>query len=166
VITYYQDRTVQVTSTGVRMDGQAYRLGEFVRVWHSRGRRSFSSVAGRGALGLAMIVPVLAGALGILIAMSIDASVSVTIALVGGGILLGLGALPLADVLLEKMDQSYARGSRNLEIWADVRSTDPRGADPLGARVLLLRTDDALRFGKIYRALQRALEHGEPAPRR
>jgi hypothetical protein len=154
MITYYRDPTVEVTSAGVRMDGRAYRLGEFARVWHSRSRRSWSSVAGRGALGLAMIVPVLAGGLGILIALTVDASVATTIALVGGGILLGLAALPLADVLLERMDRSYARGSRNLEIWADVR----------GARVLLLRTDDALRFGKIYRALQRALERGERAP--
>ncbi len=156
MITYYRDKTVTVTSAGVRMDGRAYRLGEFVRVWHRRGRRSWSSVAGRGALGIAMIIPVLAGVLGILVALTINASTSVTIALFGGGILLGLAALPLADVLLERMDRSYARGSRNLEIWADVR----------GARVLLLRTDDALRFGQIYRALQRALEGGEPPPRR
>jgi hypothetical protein len=156
VITYYRDKTVTVTSTGVQMDGRAYSLGEFVRVWHQRGRRSWSSVAGRGAIGIAMTVPVLAGTLGILVALSIDASTATTIALVGGGILLGMAALPLADVLLERMDRSYARGSRNLQIWADVR----------GARVLLLQTDDALRFGQIYRALQRALERGERAPSR
>ena len=96
------------------------------------------------------------GLLGIAIALSLHASAATTIALVGGGILIGLAALPLADVLLERMDRSYARGSRNLEIWADVR----------GARVLLLQTNDALRFGQIYRALQRALEHGERAPSR
>jgi hypothetical protein len=156
VITYYRDKTVSVTSAGVQVGGRAYRLGEFVRVWHRRGRRSWSSVAGRGALGLAMIIPVLAGALGILVALSIDASAATTIALLGGGILVGLAALPLADVLLEVMDRSYARGSRSLEIWADVR----------GAPVLLVQTDDALRFGQIYRALQRALERGERAPSR
>jgi hypothetical protein len=32
--------------------------------------------------------------------------------------------------------------------------------------VLLLQTDDALRFGQIYRALQRALERGERASSR
>jgi hypothetical protein len=161
VITYYRDKTVTVTSAGVQMGGRAYRLGEFVRVWHRRGRRSWWSVASRGALGIAMIVPVLAGILGILVALTVDASTSTTIALAGGGILLGLAALPLADVLLERMDRSYARGSRSLEIWADVRGPDARGA-----RVLLLQTDDALRFGQIYRALQRALEGGERAPRR
>lgn len=156
MITYYRDKSVAVTSAGVQMGGRAYRLGEFVRVWHSRGRRSWSSIASRGALGIAMIVPVLAGILGILIAIGVDASTTTTIALGGGAVLVGLAALPLADVLLERMDRSYAKGSRNLEIWADVR----------GGRVLLLQTDDALRFGKIYRALQRALEHGEPHPSR
>lgn len=156
MIEYYRDRTVTVTSTGVRVDGTAYRLGEFARVWHSRGRRSLRSVAGRGALGVAMTIPLLAGLLGIAVALSIDASTTITIALLGGGILLGLAALPIADVLLERMDRSYARGSRSLQIWADVR----------GSEVLLLQTDDALRFGQIYRALQRALERGERAPAR
>jgi hypothetical protein len=151
MIEYYNDRQVRVTSAGVRVDGRAYRLADFARVWHRRGRRSWGSVAGRGALGIAMVVPVLAGVLGIAVALSVDASTATTVALVGGGILLGLAALPLADVLLERMDRSYARGSRSLEIWADVR----------GTRVLLLQTHDALRFGQIYRALQRALEHGE-----
>ena len=150
MIEYYRDRQVTVTSTGVRVDGRAYRLGEFARVWHRRGRRSWGSAAGRGAIGVAMLVPVVAGALGILVALTLHASATTTIALLGGGILVGLAALPLADVLLEHMDRSYARGSRCLEIWADVR----------GSEMLLLRTDDALRFGQIYRALQRALEPG------
>jgi hypothetical protein len=153
MIEYYKDRQVAVTSAGVRVDGRTYRLGEFVRVWHRRGRRSWGSVAGRGAIGLAMLVPVLAGIVGIGIGLTLNASPSTTIALLGGGVLIGLAALPVADVLLERMDRSYARGSRILEIWADVR----------GHETLLLQTDDALRFGQIYRALQRALERGERA---
>ena len=149
MVTYYRDRDVLVTSAGVRIGGRDYRLGEFVRVWHERGRRQWSAVASRGALGIAMIAPVLVGALGVLIALVIDASVATTIALAGGGILVGLAAMPLADVLLEFVDRSYDRGSRRMEIWADVR----------GSRMLLLQTDDAQRFGRIYRALQRALDH-------
>lgn len=149
MVTYYRDRDVLVTSAGVRIGGRDYRLGEFMRVWHERGRRQWSAVAGRGALGVAMIAPVLVGVLGVLVALVIDASVSTTIALAGGGILVGLAAMPLADVLLEFVDRSYDRGSRRLEIWADVR----------GSRMLLLQTDDAQRFGRIYRALQRALDH-------
>jgi hypothetical protein len=150
VITYYRDAEVLVTSTGVLMSGRDYRLDDLARVWHKRGRRDWGTVAGRGALAVAMIVPILVGALGILVALLIDASVSTTIALVGGGILVGLAAAPLADVLLEQVDRSYDRGSRRLEIWGRVR----------GADVLLLRTDNRQRFGQIYRALQRALDHG------
>ena len=153
MITYYRDADVLVTSTGVRMGGRDYRLGDFARVWHTRGRRSWTAVAGRGAIGLAILIPVLLGALGILVALLIDASTGTTVALLGGGVLVGLAALPLADVLLELMDRSYDRGSRRLEIWGRIRQTD----------VLLLRTNNAQRFGQIYRALQRALD-GDSAP--
>jgi hypothetical protein len=150
MITYYRDADVLVTSTGVRMGGRDYRLGDFVQIWHKRGRRSWSAVAGRGALAIAMITPVIVGALGILVALLVDASTATTIALAGGGVLIGLAAAPMADVLLELVDRSYDRGSRRLEIWAQVR----------GRHVLLLATDNAHRFGQIYRALQRALDHG------
>jgi len=149
MITYYRDPDVLVTSAGVRMGGRDYRLGDLAEVWHRQGRRSWSAVAGRGALGIAMITPVVVGMLGILVALVVDASVTVTIALAGGGVLIGLAAAPLADVLLEFVDRSYDRGSRRREIWARVRGCD----------VLLLDTDNAQRFGQIYRALQRALDH-------
>jgi hypothetical protein len=150
VITYYRDREVLITSTGVRMASGDYRLDAIQQVWHKRGRRDWSKVAGRGALGLAMILPVVVGALGILIALVLHASTVTTIALIGGGILVGLAAVPLADVLLEQVDKSYDRGSRRLEIWGRVPGGD----------VLLLRTHDRQRFGQIYRALQRALDSG------
>jgi hypothetical protein len=153
VITYYRDPEVLVTSTGVRMSGRDYRLADLAQVWHKRGRRDWSTVAGRGALALAMTIPILVGALGVLIALLIDASLATPIALVGGGVLIGLAAAPLADVLLERVDRSYDRGSRSLEIWGRVRGVD----------VLLLRTDNRQRFGQIYRALQRALERGSVA---
>jgi hypothetical protein len=146
--TYYRDADVWITSAGIRMNGRELRLDDLIRVWHKRGRRSWATIAGRGAIGFAMLVPILLGALGIGIALLVDASVSTTIALIGGGILVGLAAAPLADVLLERVDRSYDRGSRTLEIWGRLRGGD----------VLLLRTRDAARFGRIYRALQRALE--------
>ncbi|HEU4349824.1 MAG TPA: DUF6232 family protein [Actinoplanes sp.] len=148
MITYYRDADVLVTSTGVRMGGRDYRLNELAQVWHRRGKRSWSTIAGRGALGLAILLPIVVGILGILVALLIDAGTSVTIALAGGGLLIGLCAMPLADVLLEFVDRSYDRGSRSLEIWGRVR----------GSEVLLLRTGNAQRFGRIYRALQRALD--------
>jgi hypothetical protein len=147
MITYYRDAEVLVTSAAVVMAGREFAPGDFEAVWHRRGRRSWGVVAGRGALGLVILIPVLVGALGILVALLIDASAGTTVGLVGGGILIGLIALPLADLLLERVDRSYDRGSRNLEIWGRVRGTD----------LLLLSTDNRQRFGQIYRALQRAL---------
>jgi hypothetical protein len=151
--TYYRDGDVVITSSGVRMNGHELRLDALWQVWHKQGRRSWGKIAGRGALGIAVFIPVLIGVLGILVAFLIDASRSVTIALVGGGVLIGLAAAPLADVLLEFVDRSYDRGSRIREIWARTPAGD----------VLLLSTADSARFGRIYRALQRALE---PATRR
>jgi hypothetical protein len=148
MVTYFRDPEVVVTSSGVRMGGREYRLDEFARVWHARGRRTWGAAAGRGALGLAMLAPIVIGALGVAAALVIHASAGTTIALIGGGILLGFAAVPLADVLLEHVDRSYDRGSRTREIWGRTRTGD----------VLLLRTDNAQRFGQIYRALQRALE--------
>jgi hypothetical protein len=146
--TFYRDQEVRVTSDAIQVDGRAYPLAELVRVWHRRGERSWRAVAGRGAIGVAMLVPLVLAAIGIAVAVTLDASTTTTVAVVAGAVLVGLLAGPLADVLLEHMDRSYAQGSREIEIWALWR----------GSPVLLLRTGDRLRFGKIYRALQRALE--------
>jgi len=148
VTTYYRDPDVWIASTGVRMNGRDLRLDDLLQVWHTRGRRSWSTIAGRGAVGLAILTPVVVGLLGIAVALVIDASTSTTIALVGGGVLVGLAVAPLADVLLERVDRSYDRGSRVREIWARTPGGD----------LLLLSTADSARFGRIYRALQRALE--------
>jgi hypothetical protein len=146
--TYYRDADVWITSTGVRMSGRDFALRELRQVWHARGRRSWGTIAGRGAIGAAILLPIVIGALGVAVALLADASRSVTIGLAGGGILLGLAAAPLADLLLERLDRSYDRGSREREIWARTPGGD----------LMLLRTRDAARFGRIYRALQRALE--------
>ncbi|WP_250001870.1 DUF6232 family protein [Actinoplanes sp. M2I2] len=151
--TYYRDPDVSITSTGVRIGGRELRLDDLLQVWHTRGRRSWGTIAGRGAVGLAILTPVAVGLLAVVIALVIDASTATTIALIGGGVLVGLGVAPLADVLLERVDRSYDRGSRVREIWARTPTGD----------LLLLSTPDAARFGRIYRALQRALE---PATRR
>jgi hypothetical protein len=150
MITYYRDRDVLITSAGVRVTGHEWALDDLARVWHRRGRRLWGKVAGRGALAAAMTIPLGIGAIGVLLALALHASAGTTVALVGGGVLVGLIAVPLADVLLERVDRSYDRGSHNLEIWARIR----------GADVLLLATDNRQRFGQIYRALQRALEGG------
>ena len=148
MITYYDDRAVQVTSDLIRVGGRAYPLAEVARIWHVRGARSWGVVAGRGALLAAIVGPLVAAALGIVVAVRLHTSSTVTIAIVGVSILVGLAVGPVADYVLEHVDRTYTRGARRLEIWAQWR----------GGPVRLLQTGDALRFGQIYRALERAVE--------
>ena len=152
---FYRDPTVQVTSDAVEVNGRRYPFTELTRVWHQRGSRSWREIAGRGAVGLALLVPLVFAAIGLVIAARVHISAGGRVALILGACLVGLLAAPLADVLLERVDRSYARGARTREIWATWR----------GSRVLLVRTEDALRFGQIYRALQRASEQA-PSTRR
>ncbi|MGN9777738.1 DUF6232 family protein [Micromonospora sp. H33] len=156
MVTYYDDRSVQVTSTAVRVDGRIFPLPEISAVWHHRGSRSWRVVAGRGAIGAALAGPLVAAGLGIALALWLDRSPTVTIGIVGASVLVGLAVGPVADFLFEHLDRSYARGSRQLEIWARWR----------GQPVQLLSTGDALRFGQIYRAVQRAVEAGQRVPAR
>ncbi|WFE64320.1 DUF6232 family protein [Micromonospora sp. WMMD714] len=156
MITYYDDRSVQVTSTAIRVDGRAYPLAEIGLVWHRRGGRSWRVLAGRGAIGAAMAGPLVAAVVGIAVAVWLHRSPTVTIAIVGASVLVGLAVGPIADFLFNHLDRSYDRGSRQRELWIRWRDRP----------VLLLRTGDAQRFGQIYRAVQRAVEHTGPALRR
>ncbi|MEU8068287.1 MULTISPECIES: DUF6232 family protein [unclassified Micromonospora] len=156
MITYYDDRSVQVTSTAVRVDGRSYPLAELATVWHRQGDRSWRVLAGRGAIGAALAGPLVTAVLGIGLAVWLQRSAVVTIAIVGVSVLVGLAVGPLADFLFEHLDRSYARGSREMEMWAQWR----------GQTVRLLHTRDAMRFGQIYRAVQRAMESLPAAPGR
>lgn len=146
--TYYRDPEVLITSSGVWMNGREFRLPELIQVWYTKGARSWGVIAWRGALGLAVLLPLLVGALAVLVALLMDVELWTTVAMVVGGLLVGLAVVPVADLMLEGVDRSYDRGTRTLEIWGRVRGGD----------VLLMRTNNAQRFGRIYRALQRALE--------
>ncbi|WP_433348001.1 DUF6232 family protein [Micromonospora sp. CA-111912] len=151
MVRYYDDRSVQVTSAAIHVDGQAYPLAEISMVWHLRGSRSWRVLVGRGAIGAALAGPLVAAALGVALALWLHRSLTVTIAIVGASVLVGLAVGPVADFLFEHLDRSYARGSRQLELWVRWR----------GHPVRLLSTRDALRFGQIYRAVQRAVESSQ-----
>ncbi|WP_432904239.1 DUF6232 family protein [Micromonospora matsumotoense] len=155
MITYYDDRSVQVTSTAIRVDGRAFPLAEIGLVWHRRGSRSWRVLAGRGAIGAALAGPLVAAVIGIAVAVWLRRSPTVTIAIVGASVLVGLAVGPIADFLFNHLDRSYDRGSRQRELWIRWREQP----------VLLLRTGDAQRFGQIYRAVQRAMEHTGPSLR-
>jgi hypothetical protein len=147
---------VQVTLDTIRVAGRSYPLVELDRVWHQRGPRSWRTIARRGALGALLLGPLVAAAIALAIALNIEASFVTKLVVVVVAALLGLAVAPLMDLVLEHIDRSYARGAHTYQICARWR----------GATVLLVETDDALRFGQIYRALQRALEAHQPPARR
>ncbi|MGW4463139.1 DUF6232 family protein [Micromonospora sp. NPDC004704] len=155
MITYYDDRSVRVTSEAIRVGERAYPLLELAEIWHQRGDRSWRVLAGRGALGFGLIGPVVAAVLGIGLAIRFHSSFILTLAIIGVSCLVGFAVGPVADLLLEFLDRSYTRGSHRLEIWVRWH----------GQPVRVLQTHDALKFGQIYRALQRAVEHRQPANR-
>lgn len=154
MVTYYRDAAVEVTSERVALGGRVYPLSALAQVWHRRGARQWSGVVNRGALGVLMIGPVVAAMFGLMVALLLRTSISVTAAIVAGSVLVGLAAVPVADFLLDRVDRSYDRGSHELELWALIG----------GAPVLLLHSADARRFNQIYRALQRAVEGSTLTP--
>lgn len=148
MIVFYRDESVEVTSTAVRVNGRRYRYEELTRLWHHRARRSWRAVAGRGAWGLTLFLPVVTSVATLLVALRMDISAGTRVVLVLAALLVGVGAALLLDPVLDKMDSSFDRGVWLHEIWAERD----------GVAICLLQTPDASRFGRIYRALQRAVE--------
>ncbi|WP_033340244.1 DUF6232 family protein [Catenuloplanes japonicus] len=148
MVTYYRDAAVEVTSDRLALGGRVYPLAALDQVWHRRGARQWGGVVSRGAFGIVMIGPLVTATFGLLIAMLLHTSIAVTAAIVAGSVLIGLAGVPVADLLLDRVDRTYDRGSHELELWALIE----------GQQVLLLHSADARRFNQIYRALQRAVE--------
>jgi Family of unknown function (DUF6232) len=143
--TYYRDDRVRVTGADLWVDGQRYALADLTYVWHCRGTpdaRTLSRRTGRWAL-LAAKTPVL-----LRFSRAVpNLYVRIALVIAGYAALLAL-TWPLAELLLRGIDHVNVHGVVVHEIWAQWRGTE----------VLLLRTGDALRFGRIYRALERALD--------
>jgi len=148
MLTYYDDKAVRITSTTARVDDRSIPVGGVFRIWQQRGARSWSVLAARGTVGVALIAVAVTAVLGLVVGLTVKASSTVTIILIGGSILIGLAIMPLADLLLGRLDDSYDRGAHVVELWAEVR----------GRPVLLVRSRDARRIGQIHRALRRAVE--------
>lgn len=149
--TYYHDAAVRVTSLAVQVNGRAYPLRELVTVWHRAGRRGASgwrTLGIRVALVVVPLLPLVAAGGVVAVALRVEGSPVSRIVLFSLAGLLALGTAPLLDIALGRMERTYDRGTTVHEIWARWRGTE----------VLLVRTGDRLRFGRIYRALQRALE--------
>lgn len=154
VTVYYRDQHVQVTSDAVRVDGATYPVAALALVWHQRGpatTRTRSRRAGRGALILIISILPLAAivcALSLVYSASDRSRWGLAAVIVAVGLIAALALAPLAEVPLGWLDRSYDRGNRVNELWVRYAGHDQ----------MLLRTTNALRFGQIYRAVQRAVE--------
>lgn len=159
MITHYRDETVVVTTSYLQINGRTIPLSDLEHVWHDEVEpdwRVRGRAAGRGVLNIAML---LCGAAGLVLLVGLGASaylesetrgfkIPTNTLLLLAVVLLVIGVVPLLwEWALSRVDDSYDKGSACYEIWAICR----------GRRTLLLRIDDATRFGKIYRAMERAI---------
>jgi len=153
--TYYRDDRVRVTGADLWVDGQRYALADLTYVWHRRGTpdaRAVSRRTGRWALlaGTGVLAALFVAKTPVLVRVSHGVpNIYVRIALIVAGYAAVLALTwPVAELLLRGIDHVNVHGVAVHEIWAQWRGTE----------ILLVRTGDALRFGRIYRALERALE--------
>ena len=158
VTVYYQDNTVQVTSESVHANGHRVQVAELTYVWHTRGRgsmRSRSRLLGRGALIFLLSIPPLVAVVCVLslaYAAQDRGDWLLAAAILGICVVGALALTPFLEVPLGWLDRSYDRGSGVYELWVQRQ----------GQELMLLQVADAMRFGQIYRAVQRAVEqHGD-----
>jgi hypothetical protein len=151
---YYRDDAVQVTSEAIHAGGHVVSLANITYVWHARGRTTLavrSRILGRGVLVLLLSLPPLVALVCVLsLAWTAEDRGNWKLALVilAACAVAALALSPFLEVPLSWLDRSYDRGNRVHELWVQHH----------GREVMLLRTPDALRFGQIYRAVQRAVE--------
>jgi hypothetical protein len=139
---YYQDAQICVASSAVWANGRRYRLCDIERAWRAGRRR-----AGRRVLVAAALLPVIAAA-------------ELSVGVLGWWVIPGGGVLLLAIILLVHVVARLAGAARALQAVEDIRRYGRSlelWATVSHAPVLLLRTDDAIQYGQVCRALTRAL---------
>src|SRR5690606_25094360 len=106
-VIYYRDPSVVVTSHGIEVDGDFTALDELTRVWHRRHSVSARAVAGRGALSLSLLAPIIAAIVAVVVTLRMDLSVGTRVVIVTAALLMGLGTALLLDPVLDRMDKSF-----------------------------------------------------------
>jgi hypothetical protein len=154
--TFYRDDVVYVGSAELQVDKRAYKLDDLVLVWHRRGPRGAKGVAIIFARTVLIVVVLAAIALGgtVMRRAAMNAHGDRIMVIAGGVVavvLLGTIGLFVVEGMITLIERSYERGGKEHQIWARHFDED----------VLIFATRDKLRFGKVYRALQRAIEHRE-----
>jgi hypothetical protein len=155
--TFYRDNAVYVGSAEFQVEDQAYRLSDLELVWHRRGPRGVPGVAliaGRFLLVAAVLGGIAAAGVAMRdVDLSRYDSGTVLAGAVAGVVLAGAIGLFLVEGVITLIERSYEKGAVEHQIWARHSNVD----------ILIFATRDKLRFGKIYRALQRAIEHSDAA---
>ena len=128
MLTFYNHRGVRITDSYVSVDGRRYSVRDLQGVRTTRG--PFNR----------MVIRALGGGVS-LIAMAILMGAVMPVAMTAAFGLAGLLAVGSAFVLSRTHP-------RELALWANVR----------GMELMLIRTCDSIEYGKLYRALRRALE--------
>jgi hypothetical protein len=151
--TFYRDSAVYVGSAELHVEDQAYRLDDLELVWHRHGKRGVQQVAIIAAR-IALVVVVLGAiAIAAVLLQAFDIGKHDTVVVLGGVVLAvvfcaGAGMF-IVEGVITMIERSYETGGVEHQIWARHLDED----------LLLFATRDKLRFGKVYRALQRAIEH-------
>ncbi|TDC77524.1 hypothetical protein E1193_22295 [Micromonospora sp. KC606] len=151
---YYRDDAVQVTSESIRAGGHSVRISDVTYVWHARGATTMAvrgRVLGRGVLVLLLSLPPLVAlvcVVSLLWSAQDRGNWTAVLVILAGCAIAALALTPFLELPLGWLDRSYERGNRVHELWVQHHGTE----------VMLVRTPDALRFGQIYRAVQRAVE--------
>jgi hypothetical protein len=164
MLIYYRDDNVVVTSNFIQVEGRRFRIDELEYVWHAEAGPTWRTMrrgAGRGMINTSMLLAGIAGAIvliGLLASAYSESRLEMALGnlpiprntlLLVAAILLVVGFAPLIfEWALIRIDDSYDKGGSVYEIRALVQ----------GQEIVLLRLADATLFGKIYRAMQRALE--------
>lgn len=148
---YYRDDAVTVSSTGIEVDERRYALGRLTYVWHrtrragSEGRHLRARMLGTAILGTALAGAVIAGLL--LVDFGQYRWYVMTGAILIATVLTALAGFSV-DPVLDLLDRGHEHARGIHEAWARID----------GREILLFSTPDEFRFGKVYRALQRAIE--------
>jgi hypothetical protein len=150
--TYYRDDHVHITSSAIRVGDRSFALDQLDQLWRTGKRKTSRRVfVGIGVLVAALAFTALVrytwwfGGLRRDFQRWLGEGPMVLAWVAVGGLALAVLGVLAVEAALGAIEDIRNR-SRRLELWASVR----------GHPVLLLHTDDADRFGRVYRALSRA----------
>jgi hypothetical protein len=154
-IVYYHDDAVEVTSTGINIRNRRFALAELEYVWHQQAAASVRArheFAHRSLIKVGLLTGAVLAAFGVvylIVSAFGDAGPAIEVLLPLAAVVVLLAfAGPILEWALHRLDHSYDLGSNVHEIWVRWR----------GKEIMLLRIADELKFGQIYRSIERAME--------